>query len=84
MVKNCNSFAEGNMLSKILPYITALARSQISNLISAFNENEQVSFSHGLNGNKLSEYGNGLVYHLNRITDNQYEYTDDYKIGIKQ
>jgi len=83
VVKNCNSFAEGNVLSKMLPHITTLSQSQISNLISAFNENEQVAYSHGFDGTKPFEHGDGLVYHLNRVTDNQYEYTDDKKIRIK-
>jgi len=83
MVNNCNSFAEGNILSKLLPHITTLSESQISNLIFAFNENEQVAYSHGFDGTKPFEHGNGLVYHLNRVTDNQYEYTDDKKIRIK-
>jgi len=84
MVKNSDSYAESNILSKILPSISNLSEPQISNLISAFNENAQVHNSVGFNEEKPSEYGNGLVYHLNRVTENLYEYTADNMIRIQQ
>ncbi|WMW22771.1 toll/interleukin-1 receptor domain-containing protein [Methanolobus mangrovi] len=84
IVKNCKSFDEGNMLSKMLPHIDALSEQQISNLISAFNENDQVHYSLGFNGKKPYAHGYGLVHHLNRLAGNQYEYTEDNKIMLKK
>lgn len=79
-VEKCNSFDEANKLSEILPSIKKLSDRQVRNLISAFNENYQVRWSHGFNGAKPQNYGNGLVYHLNRLTEKEYELTYNGKI----
>lgn len=82
-VKKCQSFDDANYLSKILPIITKLSDQQTSDLISAFNENEQVRWSHGFKGDKPGTYGKGLVFHLNRL-DKKYELSDLGKIEAKQ
>jgi hypothetical protein len=79
-VKRCGSFDEANKLSEILPSINKLSDRQVRDLISAFNENDQVYLSHGFKGTKPQTYGNGLVYHLNRLTGKEYELTHNGKI----
>lgn len=83
-VKKCQSFDDANSLSKILPNITKLSNQQTSGLISAFNENDQVHWSHGWRGDKPGTYGKGLVFHLNRLLDKKYELSDLGKIEAKQ
>lgn len=82
-VKKCENFDEANRLSEILPSITKLSNQQASDLISAFNENDQVRYSYGFLGNDPLKYGNGLVYYLNRLTDHEYEIADSGKIEAK-
>lgn len=82
-IERCNSFDEANKLSEILPYIKKLSDRQVRNLISAFNENDQVRWSHGFCGTKPQIYGNGLVYHLSRLTEKNYELTHSGKLGAK-
>ena len=72
-VKQCGNFDDANELSKILPYINKLSDQQVSNLISAFNENGQVYDSHGFMGDMPSRYEKGLAFHLNRLTGKGYK-----------
>lgn len=71
-VKRCESYDNGNVISMILPNIEHLTAAEEAELIQAFNENSQVRDSYGFNGNWSSKYGDGLVYHLNRITGRRY------------
>ncbi|WP_321430127.1 toll/interleukin-1 receptor domain-containing protein [uncultured Methanolobus sp.] len=82
-VKDCENFDSANALFKIMENITSLSEKQISTLISAFNDNEQIKHSYGFSGrrSRSNPYGSnsynnetGLVYHLNRLSDKQYEY----------
>ena len=75
-MKKCRSFDEANRLSEILPSITKLSDHQAENLISAFNENDQVCGSFGFSEDDTQKDGNGLVYHLNRLMSRQYEISD--------
>ncbi|MBN2487567.1 MAG: toll/interleukin-1 receptor domain-containing protein [Methanosarcinaceae archaeon] len=83
-VKNCENYNDANILSEILPNIITLSDQQVAILISAFNDNVQVRNSYGFTGKKSFEYGEGLVYHLNRLNDGEYEYTEDWMIRAKQ
>lgn len=72
-IMNCTSYDDGNTLSEILPYIDKLSNQQSALLVSAFNENGQVSDSYGFNGKKPRFYGQGLAYHLSRLTGQKYK-----------
>lgn len=82
-VRKCENFDEANKLSEILPSIVKLSGKQASNLISAFNGNKEVSGSYGFNGEAPQRYGEGLVYHLKRLTNREYEIADSGKIEAK-
>jgi len=81
-VQNCDSYAHGNTLSEILPCINELNDQQVNNLISAFNENQQVSDSFGFSGKFSSLYGDGLAYHLKRLTGRTYGLSELGKIEV--
>ena len=72
MVENCESYDDGNRLAEILDYITELTDEQVKQLISAFNDNYQVSGSFGFNEDHPNRYGEGLASHLKRITGQEY------------
>lgn len=74
-VRECHNYEHANTLSEILPFIDRLSIDQTNQLISAFNENGQVRDSFGFNGKWPSKHGNGLAFHLNRLTGQTYEYT---------
>jgi hypothetical protein len=81
-VRDCCSYEGGNTLSEILPFIDKLSIDQATYLISAFNENAQVRDSFGFNGKKPSIFGDGLAFHLNRLTGQVYRYTNFGRIEI--
>ncbi len=72
-VQDCDSFEHGNTLAEILPFISKLSGHQASLLMSAFNENGQVRNSFGFNGKWPSSHGDGLPFHLTRLTGQKYE-----------
>ena len=72
-VQNCQGYDNGNQLSELLPFIDGLSDNQIEKLISAFNKNSQVRDSYGFNGKKPRYYGDGLLYHLRRLTNIAYK-----------
>lgn len=71
-VKRCERYDDGNVLATILPYIEQLTTAEEAELIQAYNENSQVRDSYGFNGSWSSKYGDGLIYHLNRVTGRRY------------
>lgn len=71
-IKECISYEDSNKLSELLPFIEGLTSIQLKNLIEAFNENSQIRDSYGFNGKKPRNYGDGLIYHLKRITKMDY------------
>jgi hypothetical protein len=83
-VQNCRSFDQGNKLSEILPSIDKLSDEQASSLMSAFNENGQVRDSYGFNGTWPTVHGQGLAFHLTRLTGRTYEMSRSGKIGVKE
>lgn len=72
-VQNCQGYDNGNNLSELLPFIDSLSDNQIEKLISAFNKNSQVRDSYGFNGKNSRYYGDGLLYHLRRLTNIVYK-----------
>lgn len=74
-VHNCPNYEAGNTLSEILPSISKITDEQAQKLVSAFNENGQISNSFGFNGIKPSRHGMGLAAHLFRITGRRFEMT---------
>jgi len=83
-VQRCGEWNQGNALSELLPAITALSDQQVNKLLSAFNENTEVSGSFGFNGRMPTFYGDGLSHHLRRITGDLYDVVDDKltKVGM--
>lgn len=81
-VKNCKCYDDGNTLSEILPFINSLSEIEINNLISAYNENSQISISYGFNGKNARYNGDGLISHLNRWTNRNYRFSRSGQIII--
>ena len=71
-VSACENFDTANRLAEILPSIAELPNEQVAGLVSAFNENEQVSGSYGFGGTWPDEYG-GLAVHLSRLIGQEFE-----------
>lgn len=76
-VQDCSGFNDGNTLSEILPFIDRLSEQQTHRLIALFRENRQVQSSFGFNGGRPRFYGDGLAYHLSRITGRTYRVEGD-------
>jgi len=74
-VEGCSSWDRGNSLAGLLPEIRSLTGEQVGRLISAFNGNKEVAGSFGFNGAFPSTYGEGLAFHLTRVTGQTYELT---------
>jgi hypothetical protein len=72
-IQDCQSFDHGNELAEILPFIDKLSHQQARRLVSAYNDNAQVRNSFGFNGKKPIYYGEGLAFHLKRLTGQTYE-----------
>ncbi|MGV8949451.1 MAG: toll/interleukin-1 receptor domain-containing protein [Candidatus Paracaedibacter sp.] len=82
-VHHCPNFESGLKLAEILPFLENLSDKQIEILISAFNQNSQVSGCWGFSGDySSSKYGKGLVFHLNRLTGKTYVRNASDKIVI--
>ena len=75
-VVRCNNFYHGNQLAKILESIAALTDGQVSILMKAFNENDQVNKSYGFSGRGSYKHGTGLKGHLERIKGKEFYFRD--------
>jgi len=83
-VQDCQSFDHGNTLAEILPFIDKLSDRQANRLVSAYNENGQVRDSFGFNGKRPRYYGEGLPFHLSRLTGQTYEFSySGFKIELR-
>jgi len=71
-LRRCDSFDLGNTLSKILPSIERISDQQANELVAAFKANGQVRESYGFTGEKPYHYGQGLAFHLKRLTGKEY------------
>ena len=68
LMRTCGSFNEGNSLSEYLPYLKQLTDEQVDEIIEIYDSNSQLRGSLGFNGADINNnYGEGLVYHLNRV-----------------
>jgi len=72
-IRDCGSYDNANLLSKILSSIEKLDDDQIAELVDAYNSNGQVYDSYGFNGDQSHTYGSGLVPHLHRLGSQKYE-----------
>ena len=81
-VQNCENYENANTLAEILPFIDKLSSQQSSDLLSGFNGNGQVSASFGFNGKRPYSSGNGLPYHLSRLTGHEYRFSQSGEIEI--
>ncbi len=68
-IQECPNYDSSNKLSELLPFIERLTDNQVDKLIQAFSENGQVHDSYGFNGKFVEHYGEGLPFHLKRITN---------------
>ena len=71
-VSECRRWPAANQLAEILPSISQLTDEQVDRLVSAFNDNREVSGSFGFNGTYPSAYGPGVAEHLHRITGREF------------
>jgi Fe-S cluster biosynthesis and repair protein YggX len=81
-IKNCGSWERGNILSLALPFIENISNQQVEHLIHVFNEDYHISGSYGFNGKYPHRYGEGLAYHLTRLTNRTYEILESGEIGL--
>lgn len=79
-VENCPDWGSGNTLACILPFIEKINESQEVRLLAAYNENGEVTGSFGFNGSKPTLYGQGLAFHLNRLTGKTYNRLSDWTL----
>lgn len=68
----CKNYDEGITLARVLPSIAQLSDRQAEKLVAAFNSDSQLRGSWGFNGARPSLYGEGLPYHLKRLTGVEY------------
>jgi len=79
----CPGFDEGNLLSQLFPHIDELSTSQIERLMAANNEHRQLRESFGFSGEKPSLYGQGLAFHLSRITGKKFTRNETGEIEME-
>jgi hypothetical protein len=51
-------------------------------LIAAYNANDEVNGSFGFNGTKSTYYGDGLLFHLRRLTNRRYKESRSGRIKV--
>jgi len=81
-VRHCPSFESGNKLAEMLPTIERITPQQESDLIDAYNINDQILSSFGFNGGKPHVFGYGLAHHLTRLTKKSYTRLDTGNIVV--
>lgn len=79
-IQDCGNFDDGNTLSTLLPLIGNMSGKQVSDLVSAYNNNSNVRGSFGFNGTRSYIFGTGLLPHLVRWTGKNYRFSPDGKI----
>jgi hypothetical protein len=79
-VAEVKNFDSANILAELLPYIEKITQEGAESLVSAYNDNDEVSGGYGFNGKKPQFYGEGLVYHLKRLGVGGYEYDKNNRI----
>jgi hypothetical protein len=81
-LRTCPDFDTGFKLAKALPHIEQLTAHQIDELVSAYNENDQIHWCLGFSGMKPKSCGKGIVSHLNRLGPRQFRFTESRVIEI--
>ena len=79
-IRDCLNFDNANKLAELLPLLDRLSETQIEKIQKAFNENGQVHDSYGFNGKNPRYFGDGLAYHLRRITKVDFRISSHGKI----
>lgn len=80
VVRECASFNDANHLATLLPHISQFSIENADEIVHIYNSNDEVRGGFGFNGSKPTVYGQGLVYHLNRLTGRQYRFSEHRKI----
>jgi hypothetical protein len=83
-VERCPNFDAGNALADLLPSIEGLTSDHVDRLVTAFNENDQVSGSYGFKGSWPSVHGDGLAAHLTRIVGEGYTLSTAGRLGMQR
>ena len=78
----CSNYTDGNTLGKALPSIKSATTTQIDELVSAYNENNQLQISYRFNGQSRRNFGPGLVSHLNRLGTRKFEFVKQGSIEV--
>ncbi len=81
-LSQCHSFGDGNNLGQLLPNIKHLDEDQIDQIISAYNQNDQLRGAFAFNGAKPRDYGNGILPVLNRFSERKF--VKDSALKIKE
>ena len=81
-LRTCPDWGTGLMLAKALPDIEQLAAHQIDELVSAYNDNDQIHWCFGFSGMQPKSCGKGIVSHLNRLGSRQFRFTESRLIEI--
>jgi len=68
-IRVCSDYDSANKLADLLPLIESLSETQIEMIMKAFNDNSQVHDSFGFNGKNKKQFGEGLLFHLQRLSD---------------
>ncbi|MEN0653751.1 MULTISPECIES: toll/interleukin-1 receptor domain-containing protein [Hyphobacterium] len=82
-LSDCQSWPDGNLLAEVLPAIQTLSEKQIDQLVEVYNRNSEVRFSFGFRGNRPPAYGYGLLSHLHRWSDREFEKDVGEEIVLK-
>ena len=92
-ISNCNSFEQGNYLSKLFPHIDSLSTSQLDRLIDAWQSNSQARGSFGFVGTPKNpdQYGLGIIHYILKWAPDRFpnekklwEYIDSHTISDRE
>lgn len=81
-LRKCPSWASGNILAELLPAIDNISESQVDQLVSAYNETDELHGSFGFGGHNPVYYGPGIVSHLNRLSAREFRFMDDRLVEL--
>jgi len=76
-LRRCPNWDTGNTLGTALEAIEALSSEQIDDFVTAYNENYELRGSFAFNGSRLSAFGPGLVWYLNRLGSRKFRRSSD-------
>ena len=76
-VAGIGNWGRANSLARLLPSIEGLSPTQAESLVRTYQRNSEVRNAFGFNGKHPSLYGNGLLFHLKRITGDEYRFRND-------